>query len=66
MIPAHPTTRLTTPDKKLIQLDWSELENVFMDNTTGRIRYMVTIAGEEFEVTDLDWAQCFRVLGRTG
>ena len=51
----HKTAILTTPDNKLIQLEWSELEEVYGGNK-------VRIAGTEYEVTALDWAFCDRVL----
>jgi hypothetical protein len=51
----HKTAILTTPDNKLIQLEWSELEEV---NEGNKVR----IAGTEYEVTALDWAFCDRVL----
>ena len=62
MIPTFPTARLTTPDRKLIQLDWNELETVYLEAEGDRTKYMVRIAGEDFEVTSLDWAFACRVL----
>jgi hypothetical protein len=60
----HPRTIFTTPENKLIQLEWSELEAVYMEKDETRMKYMVTIAGEEFEVTSLDWVQACRFMGK--
>jgi hypothetical protein len=46
----------------LIQLDWNELETVYLEAEGDRTKYMVRIAGEDFEVTSLDWAFACRVL----
>jgi len=56
------TAILTTPDNKLIQLEWSELEQAFKENIEGTWRNMVKIAGTDYEVTYLDWVFCNRVL----
>jgi hypothetical protein len=46
----------------LIQLDWNELEAVYLEAEGDRTKYMVRISGEEFEVTSLDWVYASRVV----